>query len=73
MKARLVGHLRAFSDWRRKRFWALIVLLLYTLTGFFAVPRLIERSLVQTIEDTGRSIEIAEISETKLLRLRDRT
>jgi len=54
-------HLRPWGNWRRKRFWILVVLLLYTLLGFFALPRLVEKTLVETVEATGRSIDLGEV------------
>ena len=42
-------------DWynpRRKRFWALAVLLLYTLAGFFLAPWLVQRQLIAVVGDT---------------------
>ncbi|MDT8321083.1 MAG: DUF748 domain-containing protein [Xanthomonadales bacterium] len=41
-------------DWlnpRRKRFWALVALLVYTLIGFFLIPVLVESSLTGFVRD----------------------
>jgi hypothetical protein len=48
---------------RRKRFWALLALILYTLLGFFAVPYVIKSSLVGLVEeDLGRSLDIEKVA-----------
>ena len=42
------------NDWlnpRRKRFWALVALLVYTLVGFFLLPVLVENSLTGFVRD----------------------
>ncbi len=52
---------RPWLSWRRKRFWALVLLLIYTLAGFFLTPWLIERQLRKTVEQTGRSLSVTEI------------
>ena len=53
------------SHWlnhRRKRFWAIAAVILYTLAGFFLVPVLVEHFTVKTIkETTGRDAQIAEV------------
>jgi Domain of Unknown Function (DUF748) len=53
------------SQWfnlRRKRCWAAIVLLLYTLLGFFAVSAIIKTKLIDLIEeDLGRSAHIQAV------------
>ena len=47
---------------RRKRFWGLVVVLLYTLLGFFAAPRLIENVVIDLIQDDlGRLAHIQKI------------
>jgi len=53
------------SKWfnlRRKRCWAMIVLLLYTLLGFFAVSAIIKTKIIDLIEeDLGRSAHIQAV------------
>lgn len=55
--------LSPWLSWRRKRFWLLLILLTYTLAGFFLTPRIIESQLTRIFEETGRSVSI---SETKI-------
>jgi hypothetical protein len=42
--------LAPWINWRRRRFWAVIVLLVYTLAGFFLVPWV---ARVQIVEQVG--------------------
>ena len=53
------------SQWlhpRRKRFWLIALLLLYTLGGFFAVPPLVKRMAVDAILDgAGREATIEDV------------
>jgi hypothetical protein len=47
---------------RRKRFWAWVLLLLYTVIGFFALPPLLESLAVSALRDsTGREAVIEQI------------
>jgi uncharacterized protein involved in outer membrane biogenesis len=47
---------------RRKRFWAIVVILLYTLLGFFAAPLIIKNSVVGLFrDDLGRVAQIAKV------------
>lgn len=47
---------------RRKRFWLIALLLLYTLGGFFAVPPLVKRMAVDAIlDDAGREATIERV------------
>ena len=47
---------------RRKRFWAIVAVLLYTLLGFFAVPVLVKNSIISLVEeDFGRSAKIEKV------------
>ena len=55
-------HLYPWARWRNKRFWILILLLLWILFGFFGIPHFAKQALVKAIEDTGRTVEVAEIS-----------
>lgn len=48
-------------SWRRKRFWLLVAIVAYTLIGFFAVPWLVERQVVNTLAETGRSASIDKV------------
>ena len=44
---------------RRKRFWAMVVVLLYTLLGFFAAPLVLRNSVIELLqEDLGRPTQI---------------
>jgi len=36
---------------RRKRFWAIVAILLYTLLGFFAVPAVVKNSIISLVEE----------------------
>lgn len=56
-----VRDLRWFSP-RRKRFWVVALVLLYTLLGFFAAPALIRNSVTSLLEEElGRPTTIGEI------------
>lgn len=47
---------------RRKRFWVIVVVLLYTLLGLFAAPPLIRSNIIQLLEeDLGRPTSIEKI------------
>jgi len=47
---------------RRKRFWAIVVVLLYTLLGFFAAPLIIKNSVVGLFrDDLGRVAQIVKV------------
>jgi hypothetical protein len=47
---------------RRKRFWAIVVILLYTLLGFFAAPPMIEHTIISLLnDDLGRPAKIEKI------------
>jgi len=47
---------------RRKRFWAIVVVLLYTVIGFFLVPYLIKSTLLDLFQkDLGRSAQVANV------------
>ena len=47
---------------RRKRFWAIILLLAYTLFGFFAMPPLLHKTALSFLQDDlGRATSIANI------------
>ncbi|KAA9133347.1 DUF748 domain-containing protein [Marinihelvus fidelis] len=52
---------RHWLHWRRKRTWALAAIIVYTLFGFFGVPWLVERQLVNTLADTGREASVERI------------
>ncbi len=54
-------------NWRRKRFWLVILLLTYTLAGFFLTPWLIERQLRNTVTETGRSVSLSKIKTNPFL------
>jgi len=60
---RFGGYLR--TRWispRRIRFWLLVLIVLYTLLGFFVVPRVIEQIAINTVrEDVGRELHIESI------------
>lgn len=48
-------------DWRRKRFWLLVAVVVYTLLGFFALPWLVERQFVKTFSETGRTAGLERV------------
>lgn len=62
--SRLAG-LTDVSRWinpRRKRFWAVMLVLAYTLAGFFAVPALVERLLIGFArDDLGRQAQVQQV------------
>ncbi|MEJ2534331.1 MAG: DUF748 domain-containing protein, partial [Gammaproteobacteria bacterium] len=53
--------LRPWLDYRRKRFWAVLAVVLYTLAGFFLVPWVVERTARGTFAETGRSFTVEKI------------
>ena len=56
------GALRTWLNPRRKRFWALVLLLLYTLGGFFGLPMLVKSQIIATArEDLGREVTIERV------------
>ncbi|MDX1380281.1 MAG: DUF748 domain-containing protein, partial [Xanthomonadales bacterium] len=59
------GFARLRDRWlspRRKRFWAIVLILVYTLFGFFAVPPLLKSATIDALrEQTGREATIGEI------------
>lgn len=47
---------------KRKRFWAVVFLLTYTLCGFLLVPLLVEKQITDTLRnDLGRESQIGEV------------
>lgn len=47
---------------RRKRFWAIALLLLYTLAGFFLTPLVIKKAVIGVFQDDlGRSAQIEQV------------
>lgn len=47
---------------RRKRFWAVVAVLLYTLLGFFVVPLVVKNSIINLIQDDfARSAKIRKV------------
>ncbi len=49
-------------NFRRKPFWAIVVVLLYTLLGFFAAPLMIKNSVIGLLQDDlGRIAQIGKI------------
>ena len=52
---------------RRKRFWVMVLILLYTLLGFFAAPRLIENKVIGLFhDDLGRVARIEKVEVNPL-------
>lgn len=52
----------AWLDFRRKRFWAVVAVIVYTLAGFFLVPALVAHFGEKQIEEaTGRDATIADV------------
>lgn len=53
---------KKWLNFRRKRFWLIVVVLLYTLLGFFLVPVLVENSIIGTARDNlGREASVSEV------------
>lgn len=50
--SRQSSRLSPWLDYRRKRFWAVITILLYTLAGFFLVPMLVSHLVVKNARDS---------------------
>jgi uncharacterized protein involved in outer membrane biogenesis len=47
---------------RRKRFWAIVLIILYTLLGFFVVPAVIKNVVTGLVEDDlGRAVQVGRI------------
>jgi len=47
---------------RRKRFWAVVVVLIYTLLGFFAAPLIVKNTVINLVtEDIGRAAIIEKV------------
>lgn len=47
---------------RRKRFWAIVAILLYTLLGFFVVPLVVKQNVISLIqEDLGRTARVERV------------
>lgn len=56
------GLVSRWSSPRRKRFWAIALVLAYTLGGFFGVPALVERMTINAIRDgSGREATIEQV------------
>jgi hypothetical protein len=56
------GAIRPWLSPRRKRFWLLVLLLMYTLGGFFLVPVLVKSQIITTArEDLGREVTIERV------------
>ncbi len=53
--------MRNWINYRRKRFWALMALVLYTLLGFFVAPRIIERSASATLAGVERTLSLRQV------------
>lgn len=47
----MVGLRHHWLDWHRKRFWAVLALLVYTLAGFLIAPPLLRRELLAQIQN----------------------
>jgi hypothetical protein len=53
---------RAWISPRRKRFWLLVAVLVYTLAGFFLVPWIAQRQIVAAIEkNLGRPAQLEQV------------
>jgi len=56
------GGLRKWFDPKRKRFWAIALVLFYTLAGFFGVPVLVKSQIVAMArDDLGREARIQRV------------
>jgi hypothetical protein len=54
--------MREWLSPRRKRFWALVLLLLYTISGFFLVPMLVKSQFIATArDDLGREVTVERV------------
>jgi hypothetical protein len=58
-----VNYLRHYwLNFRKKRFWILVLFLLYTLAGFFLVPHLVQKKLTQLLNtDLGRQAQVEKV------------
>jgi hypothetical protein len=56
------GGARRWLDPHRKRFWAVVLLALYTLAGFFLVPMLVKSLIISTVQDDlGREASVERV------------
>jgi hypothetical protein len=58
----LKHRLKLWVDYRRKRFWAVVAFVIYTLSGFFILPMVMKNTLVDLLADRlGRTLQIEQI------------
>ncbi|NRB70696.1 MAG: DUF748 domain-containing protein, partial [Xanthomonadales bacterium] len=57
----LPAWLAPWLDWRRKRCWLIIAFALYSLAGFFLVPRLVEKQLKAPFAASGRTATVDQV------------
>lgn len=62
MKQQAHDWLKPWTEWRRKRFWLFLLVVAWTLFGFFGAPPLVQRAVTETIERSGRSIDITDVA-----------
>lgn len=61
-------HGRRWLDYRRKRFWAVVVVLLYVLAGFFVVPPIVRGQIVSSLQKSlDRPVALDRVSFNPLL------
>ena len=61
VNSKAANFLSPWINWRRKRFWLLVLLLAWTLFGFLAAPRILHSTLVDLVEGTGRVVQVGDI------------
>ena len=58
----LKNQLKQWIDYRQKRFWAVVVFVIYTLTGFLILPMVMKNTMVDLVADRlGRTLQIEKI------------
>ena len=58
----LKNQLKQWIDYRQKRFWAAVVFVIYTLTGFLILPMVMKNTMVDLVADRlGRTLQIEKI------------
>ena len=58
----LKNQLKQWIDYRQKRFWAVVVFVIYTLSGFLILPMVMKNTMVDLVADRlGRTLQIEKI------------
>ena len=61
-------HLRLWLDWRRKRFWGALLILVYVLGGFFLLPLLLKPQIVSALQASlDRPVALDGVSVNPLI------